>query len=118
MKHLAGWDGPECITEGIYRYSKTFLWKRLYIDAVGNDFYGGIVGACRNFEVEKEDDIWKCYPTDLAQTPKGELIIRLRGGTTWDIVYERCGAGMPLDDEIVSLEDLAAYLERCMGLES
>jgi hypothetical protein len=42
----------------------------------------------------------------------------LRGGTTWDIVYERCGAGMPLEEEIASLEDLAAYLERCMDLES
>lgn len=113
MKPIAGWDGPDCITEGVYRYSKCISWIRLYIDVVDGEFYGGTCGACTNFEVGRESDRWMRFETDLATTPAGELVMRLRRYSTWEVVYERISEGMPIEEKIETLEDLAAYLERC-----
>jgi len=113
MLPLAGWDGPDCITEGVFRYSKCISWIRLYIDVVDGVFYGGTHAACTNFEVEREGGRWMRFETDLATTPAGELVMRLRGYSTWDVVYERISEGMPIDEEMECIEDLAAFLERC-----
>ena len=113
MKPLTGWEGPDCITEGVFRYSKCISWIRLYIDVVDGVFYGGTCGASQNFEVEREGDRWMRFETDLATTPAGELVLRLRGYSTWDVVYERISKGTPIDETVESIEDLAAFLERC-----
>jgi len=113
MKPIAGWDGPDCITEGVYRYSKCVSWIRLYIDVVDGEFYGGTCGACTNFEVSQENDQWKHFETDLATTPAGELVMRLRRYSTWEVVYERISEGKSIEEKIETLDDLAAYLERC-----
>ncbi len=119
INSLAGWDGPDCIAEGLFRYSKYISWIRLFIDVRGesdfeaSDFYGGTCGACTNFEVEREDGQWKRFETDLAWTPKGEPVLWLREYTTWDVVYDRMSDGLPLEEEIECIEDLAAYLEKC-----
>lgn len=110
---LAGWDGPDCITEGVFRYSKCISWTRLYIDVVDGVFYGGTCAASQNFEVEREDGRWMRFETDLATTPAGELVLRLRGYSTWDVVYERISEGTPIEEKMESIEDLAAFLERC-----
>lgn len=113
MKPLAGWKGPDCIAEGVYRYSKCISWIRLYIDVVDGVFYGGTCAACANFEVEREGGRWMRFETDLATTPAGELVMRLRGYCTWDVVHERISEGTPIDEKMESIEDLAAFLERC-----
>ena len=113
MSHLAGWDGPDCITEGVFRYSKCISWIRLYIDVVDGVFYGGTCGACINFEVVRESDRWMRFETDLATTPVGELVMWLRGYSTWDVVYRRISEGTPIDEKVESIEDMAAFLERC-----
>ncbi len=115
MNTLAGWDGPECIEEGIYRYSKYISWIRLYIDVEGGEFYGGTCGAASNLEVVREDGRWMRFKTDPAATPAGEPVLRLRAYSTWDVVFERISEGVPLDEKIDGLEDLAAYLERCFA---
>ncbi len=115
MKPLAGWDGPAFLCEGVYRYSKTISWIRLYIDVEGSDFYGGTIGASTNFEIDREDGQWKRFETDLAKTPQGELILRLRGGTTWDVVYDRIAEGVAIEEKIETIEDLAAYLVKCFA---
>jgi len=115
MKPLAGWEGPVTLTEGVYRYSKNVTWIRLYIDVEGPNYYGGTVGASANIEVDRDGEKWMRFETDLARTPKGELVLRLREYTTWDVVYERISEGSPIDDRIECIEDLAAYLERCFA---
>jgi hypothetical protein len=115
MMPLAGWEGPDCITDGVYRYSKCVSWIRLYIDVIDGVFYGGICGAGRNFEVEQEGDCWMRFETDLAVTPAGEPVMRLRDYSTWEVVYERTGKGGPIDEKMESIEDLAEYLERCLA---
>ena len=55
MMQLAGWDGPACIGEGVYRYSKIRGWSRLYIDVNGSEFKGGLTGSNENFEVALEE---------------------------------------------------------------
>jgi hypothetical protein len=112
MMPLAGWDGPDCITDGVYRYSKCISWLRLFIDVVDGFFYGGICGAEKCFEVEKEGGQWMRFETDLAATPAGELVMRLRDGSIWEVVYERTGESSPLDERMECIEDLAAFLER------
>jgi hypothetical protein len=87
---------------------------RLFIDVEGSDFYGGTHGAPQNFEVEREDSCWKRFETDLAWTPQGEPVLRLRGYATWDVVYERLSEGTALEEDFQSIEDLARYLERCL----
>ncbi len=111
---MAGWEGPVCLTDGVYRYSRCISWIRLYIDLEGMDFYGGISGACDCFEVEREGGAWKRFQTDLAKTPAGEPVLRLRGYSTWDVVYDRVGEGVAIDEAIGTIEDLAAYLEKCL----
>jgi len=113
MPALAGWDGPNCIANGLFRYSKCISWIRLFIDVEEDGFYGGTYAACTNFEVEQEGGRWKRFETAIATTPKGELVLRLRAYTTWDVVYERISEGLPIDEKIECIEDLAAYLERC-----
>ena len=115
MMPLAGWEGPDCITDGVYRYSKCISWIRLYIDLVDGVFYGGSCGAPQNFEVEREGDCWMRFETDLAATPAGEPVLRLRGYGTWEVVYERIGEGKPIDERMEGIEDLAAFLERCFA---
>lgn len=112
---LSGWDGPECITAGVYRYSKFLSWIRLYIDVVDDVLCGGCCAASRNFEVEREGDRWMLFETILATTPAGEPVMRLRDYSTWEVVYERVGKGLPLDERMESIEDLAAFLERSLA---
>jgi len=76
-------------------------------------FYGGTCGASTNFEVERESDRWMRFETDLASTPAGELVLRLRGYSTWEVVYERISKGTPIVEKMECIEDLAAFLERC-----
>ncbi len=115
MLPLAGWDGPDCITEGVFRYSKCISWIRLYIDVVDGVFYAGTCGASQNFEVEREGDRWMRFLTDLATTPAGELVMRLREYSTWEVVYKRVSEGQPIGENVESIEDLAAFLERCFA---
>jgi hypothetical protein len=115
MIPLDGWDGPDRITDEVYRYSKCVSWIRLYIDVMDGVFYGGTCGASANFEVEREGDRWMRFETDLAATPAGEPVMRLRDYSTWEVVYERTGEGRPIDECMESIEDLAAYLERCFA---
>lgn len=113
---LAEWDGPVCIAEGIDRYSKTISWIRLYIDIEGPDFSGGTAGAREDFEVALVEGRWRRFETAIARTPRGELVIRLRGGATLEMVYERLGEGEIIEERIECIEDLANYLERCLPL--
>ncbi|HNX08568.1 MAG TPA: hypothetical protein PKL29_00510 [Methanothrix sp.] len=117
MNSLPGWDGPECIAEGVFRYSKYISWIRLYIDVVGSETCGGTSGAGCDIEVTQEDGRWMRYATVLASTPAGEPVLRLRGYSTWDVVYERISKGIPLDEELHGIEDLAAFLERCIDAD-
>lgn len=112
---LAEWNGPVCITEELDRYSKTISWIRLYIDVEGPEFFGGTAGAREDFEVALVEGRWTRFETALATTPKGELVIRLREGTTFEMVYERVGAGELIEERIDCIEDLANYLERCVS---
>lgn len=114
--HIAGWYGPDCITDGVYRYSKCISWIRLYIDVVDGVFYGGTCGACSNFEVAQEGGQWMRFETDLATTPAGEPVLRLRGYSTWEVVYERISEGAPINERIESIEDLAAFLENQINI--
>lgn len=84
-------------------------------DVVGRNFFGCICAASVNYEVDREDGQWKRFETDLAQMRKGEWVLRFRGYATWDVVYERIGEGALIDSEINTIEDLAAYLERCIA---
>jgi len=115
MKPLAGWDGPDCITEGVFRYSKCISWIRLYIDVVDGVFYGGCCGGSSNFEVGREGGRWLRFEADLAATPAGEPVMRLREYSTWEVVYERTSEGLPIEENVESIEDLAAFLERCFA---
>jgi hypothetical protein len=115
MKSIAGWEGPDCIDDGVFRYSKCISWIRLHIDVEEGEFCGGTCGACSNFEVVRESGQWMLFKTDLATTPIGELVLRLRGYSTWDVVYERISEGTPIDEKMESIEDLAAFLERCFA---
>ena len=60
-----------------------------------------------------ENGQWMRFETDLATTPAGELVLRLRAYSTWDVVYKRISEGTPIDEKIETIEDLAAYLELC-----
>lgn len=113
MIRLDGWDGPVSIGEGAYRYSKTLRWIRLYIEVYDSDFIGGLTRGRESFEIALKDGVWKRFPTDLAYTPEGHLCMRLRDFSTLEVVIERVGGGVSLEEEISCIEDLAAYLERC-----
>jgi hypothetical protein len=112
MDSLPGWDGPECIADGLFRYSKYVFWIRLYIDVEGSEIYGGTCGAKSDIQVANEDGRWVRYATIVASTPAGEPVLRLRGYSTWDVVYERASKGMPLEEELHGIKDLAVFLER------
>jgi hypothetical protein len=114
MIRLDEWDGPVSLSEGAYRYSKTISWIRLYIEIYGSDLVGGLTGGSESFEVAMDDGIWKRFPTDLAYTPEGHLRMRLRDFSVLEVVIERVGDGVSLEEEIGCIEELAAYLERCI----
>jgi hypothetical protein len=115
MNPLAGWDGPECIADGLFRYSKYISWIRLYIDLEDGELYGGTCGAESDFELARDEGQWMRYATVLASTPAGEPVLRLYGYSTWDVVFERVSEGVPLEVKLETIEDLAAYLERCFA---
>ncbi|MBN1236355.1 MAG: hypothetical protein JW999_09970 [Methanotrichaceae archaeon] len=115
MNTIAGWDGPDCIADGIFRYSKYISWIRLSIDVVGGEFYGGTCGASNNFVVEREAGQWMRFEISPAWTANGEPVLRLREYSTWDVVYERVSEGRPIDEEMECIEELAAFLERCFS---
>jgi hypothetical protein len=109
---LNGWDGPDCISERIFRYSKCISWIRLYIHAEGSEFYGGISGSGRDFELAREQGRWMRYPSQPAWTKAGEPVLRLRGCFTWDAVYERAAEGAEVLESLESIEEMALFLER------
>jgi hypothetical protein len=109
---LPGWDGPDCISEGILRYSKCISWIRLYIQVDGCEFYGGISGTGSDFELAREGSRWIRYPSQPAWTAAGEPVLILRGCSTWDAVYERAAEGEEVCKTLASIEELAAFLER------
>jgi hypothetical protein len=109
---LAGWDGPNCISERIFRYSKCISWIRLYIQAEGSEFYGGISGSGSDFELAREGSRWIRYPSQPAWTAAGEPVLILRGCSTLDAVYERAAEGEEVCKTLASIEELAAFLER------
>lgn len=115
VKQLTGWDGPEYRDNGICRYSKAQSWIRMYIDVDSSEFRGGVTGMRECFEVAMEDGKWKRFGVDLAETPEGDLLIRIIGWTTWDLIFERTTEGEPIDEKIDTIEDLAAYLEKCVS---
>jgi len=114
VKRLTGWDGPEYRDNGMCRYSKTQSWIKMYIDVDISEFWGGVTGTEECFEIAMEEGIWKRFCIDLAETPEGDILIRLLGYTTWDLVFERTSEGEPIDEKIETIDDLAAYLEKCI----
>jgi hypothetical protein len=79
----------------------------------GSEIRGGVSGTGDDFEVALDGNRWKRYQTDLAYSPDGNLVLKLRDYTTLETVIRRIGEGRAIDEEIRSIEDLAAYLERC-----
>ncbi len=135
MREIPGWEGPVCLAEGAYRYSKYISWIRLFIDVQideridgqideqidekkegrGMVFSGGATGACQNFELRQEGGQWMRYEMEIAWTAKGEPVLRLmRDYSSWDLVYNCVSNGRPVDERIASIEELAEYLERCL----
>ena len=115
MIQLAGWEGPRCVRDGLYRYSKTISWIRLYIEVDGSEIRGGITGTPEDFEIALEGGQWKRFQADLACTPEGELILILRDYESLETVVRKVGDGVSVDEEIASIEDVASYLERCVS---
>jgi hypothetical protein len=112
MPELAGWDGPDCISEGLFRYSKCISWIRLYIHAEGSEFYGSISGSSSDFELAREQGRWIRYSSHPAWTKAGEPVLILRGCSTWDAVYERAAEGDEVRESLESIEELALFLVR------
>lgn len=112
---LDGWDGPEHITDGLFRYSKCISWIRLYIQVEGSEFYGGVSGTDDDFELVKAEGCWMRYSCHPAWTSAGEPKLILRGYSTWEAVYERMPEGARVQEKLASIEDLAAFLERSIG---
>ncbi len=109
----AGWAGPSYAGNGRYRYSKTFSWIRLYIDIDDNEFWGGVIGTDKDFEVALLDGRWKRFDTGPAET-NGEPHIQLIEYSILDLVIERIDEGVPIYEDIETIDDLAKYLERCL----
>ena len=86
----AGWDGPEYVGDGKYRYSKCSGWIRLYIDIEDAGFYGGVTGTDSDFEVVFADGKWKRFCTEPAQV-NGEPMLRLIEYSTLDLILARVG---------------------------
>ncbi|HNX40396.1 MAG TPA: hypothetical protein PKK11_07400 [Methanothrix sp.] len=118
MKPLVRWEGPAVLTEEVLRYSKYVSWSRLYIDVADGELIGGACGCSRNFQVAREGGRWMLYETDIAKTPAGEPVMRLYAYTTWDVVYERISEGRPIEERIEDIEDLAAFLEGELSIET
>ncbi|MCK9406899.1 MAG: hypothetical protein M0Q47_10890 [Methanothrix sp.] len=122
MREIPGWEGPVILSEGACRYSKYISWIRLFINVqideeVGGGriaFSGGAVGDCPSFEVKRENGQWMRYEVEMAWTPKGEPVLRLRNYSCWDLVYDRISDGTQIDEKIETIYDLAEYLERCL----
>ena len=122
MREIPGWEGPVSLSEGAYRYSKYIRWIRLFINAQIDEevdggriaFSGGAVGDCPSFEVRRENGQWMRYEIEMAWTPKGEPVLRLRNYSCWDLVYDRISEGTQIDEDIKTIEGLAEYLERCI----
>lgn len=121
MREIPGWEGPERLAEGAYRYSKYKSWIRLFINVQidennggAMEFSGGATAACQNFEIQREEGQWVRYEIEMAWTPKGEPVLRLRNYATWDLVYNRISEGTQIDEKIETIEGLAEYLERCI----
>ena len=55
------------------------------------------------------------YEIEMAWTPKGEPVLRLRNYSCWDLVYDRISDGTQIDEKIETICDLAEYLERCLS---
>ena len=123
MREIPGWEGPVSLSEGAYRYSKYIRWIRLFINAQSDEevdggriaFSGGAVGDCPNFEVRRENGQWMRYEVEMAWTPKGEPVLRLRNCSCWDLVYDRISDGTQIDEKIETICDLVEYLERCLS---
>lgn len=113
MDQLAGWDGPICMREGLYRYSKAISWIRLYIEVDDSELRGGMTGSGEDFEIAMEDGLWRRYQTAPAYSPDGNLVLILRDYTTLETVVQRIGDGEIIAEEISSIEDLATYLNKC-----
>ncbi len=77
--HLAGWDGPDCIAEGLLRYIRCLSWIRLYIQEEGSEFYEGVSGTEDDFELVKEEGGGMRYSCRPAWTKAGEPVLRLSG---------------------------------------
>jgi hypothetical protein len=112
MTPLNGWDGPNCIEEGLFRYAKYQSWVKIYIEIDGEELRGGICGTSSDFEIAREDGVWRRYAISPAWTDAGEPTLILRGYSTWELVYERISEGVPLDEEIKTIEDLAVCIEK------
>ena len=86
MREIPGWEGPVSLSEGAYRYSKYIRWIRLFINAQIDEevdggriaFSGGAIGDCPSFEVKRENGQWMRYEIEMAWTPKGDPVLRLR----------------------------------------
>ncbi len=55
------------------------------------------------------------YEIEMAWTPKGEPVLRLRNYSCWDLVYDRISDGTQIDEKIETICDLVEYLERCLS---
>ncbi|MGV8126445.1 MAG: hypothetical protein ACP5PV_04435 [Methanothrix sp.] len=53
------------------------------------------------------------YPCHPAWAAAGEPVLRLRGCSTWEAVYERAEDGVAVLENVESIEDLAAFLDKC-----
>jgi hypothetical protein len=114
MRCLEGWEGPVETVQG-YRYCRAVGWTNLYIMANGSEFWGGISGPGKSFEICREGEDWVRYETDLAVNARGDIQLVLRGGTTWAVRFKRFSEGevVATETRIECPEDLAAYLESC-----
>ncbi len=79
LPQLAGWNGLDCISEGLFSYRKCISWIRLYIQIAGSEFYGGISGTGSDFELAREDGCWLRYPCRPAWTAAGEPVLPRSG---------------------------------------
>lgn len=113
MTQLDGWEGPIITGANVCRYFKTISWIMLHIDIEESEFRGGVRGTTKDFEISREDGVWKRFDTDLAYTPDGHLCLRLKEFKALDVITERTGECEPVIVEINTVEDLAAYLEEC-----
>jgi len=109
MKELPGWHGP---IPAIYRtdiYLKDCNKGRLYIAVKGSDFWGGVTGEGRNFEVAFVNGKWTHFIFKADAAPANET-----GLDDLDQILDRrqVDQEIDLDETLSSIEDLAAYLDK------